>query len=57
MHENKEMILNKILMVCLVTVFSRYFMFLKTIFYFETKKLVCQLKMDRKQKLFSKLKL
>ena len=43
------------LRVCLVIAFSSYFLFSKTIFYFETKKLVWQPKMDKKQNLFSKL--
>ena len=47
--------------VCLITFFSLYFLFPKTIFYFqkwfsifETKNLVWQPKMDRKQNLFLK---
>ena len=49
---------NKKIRVCLVTVFSPYFLFSKTIFYFcKKKKLVWQPKIDRKQKLFLKLNL
>ena len=48
---------NNQLRVCFVTVFSPYFLFSKTIFYYCDKKLVWQSKMDRKQKLFSKLNL
>ena len=44
-------------MVCLVTICSPYFLFpKKKKIIFETKKLVWQPKIDRKQKLFSKLK-
>ena len=49
-HEEK-------LRICLVTVFSLIFCFQKQFFTFEIKKLVWQLKMDRKQKLFSKFNL
>ena len=41
---------NKKIRVCLVTIFSPYFLFLKTIFIFETKKLVWQPKIDKKKK-------
>ena len=44
------------LWICLVTIFFSYFLFLN-IYIFEIKKLVWQLKMNRKQKLFSKLNL
>ena len=47
----------KLLRICLITVFSFIFCFKKQFYIFETKKLVWQLKMDKKQKLFSKLNL
>ena len=43
--------------VCLVTFFPFIFCFQKQVFIFETKKLVWQPKINRKQKLFSKLNL
>ena len=47
----------KILGICLVTVFSLIFCFQKQFSIFETKKLVWQPKIDKKQKWFSKLNL
>ena len=58
--KNENIFINKTLKklrVCLVTVFPLIFFFQKQFSIFETKKLVWQTKMDRKQKLFSKLNL